>query len=52
MIEMIQDRKTAETKEERYDLFTSLLSANDDEDTFSGDKKLSTSELVGTLSGI
>lgn len=45
MIEMIQARKTAEKKEERYDLFSSLLDANEEETD--GNTKLSDSELMG-----
>lgn len=45
MEEMIQTRKGAEKKEERYDLFSSLLDANEDE--LDGKTKLSDSELMG-----
>ena len=45
MFEMVQSRRYAE-KAERYDLFSSLLeAANDDSD---GEPKLSDAELVGT----
>jgi len=47
MVEMIQHRKTLEKKEQRYDLLSSLLDANDDEDL--GVAKLSTKELFGAL---
>lgn len=47
MIEMIQARKTAEKKEERYDLFSSLLDANEEETD--GNTKLSDSELMGNI---
>ena len=43
MHEMIEARKTSEKKEERYDLFSSLLDANEEEDDL-----LSESELMGT----
>lgn len=43
---MIQSRETAEKKEERYDLFSSLLEAHSNEDG-GGEAKLTTSELVG-----
>lgn len=44
MLEMINARKTAEKKEERYDLFSSLLDASDGED---GSAKLTNQELLG-----
>jgi len=47
MVEMIQHRKTLEKKEQRYDLLSSLLDANDDEDL--GVAKLSTKELFGNI---
>ncbi|KAI0940039.1 hypothetical protein AcV5_001254 [Taiwanofungus camphoratus] len=47
MEEMIQTRKGAEKKEERYDLFSSLLDANEDE--LDGKTKLSDSELMGNI---
>ncbi|KAI0960322.1 hypothetical protein AcW1_004865 [Taiwanofungus camphoratus] len=47
MEEMIQARKGAEKKEERYDLFSSLLDANEDE--LDGKTKLSDSELMGNI---
>ncbi|KZT05609.1 cytochrome P450 [Laetiporus sulphureus 93-53] len=47
MIEMIRARKTQEKKEERYDLFSSLLDANEDESD--GTIKLSDSELMGNI---
>ena len=44
---MIQTRRHAEKKEERYDRFSSLLeAANDDSD---GEPKLADSELAGML---
>jgi len=46
MIEMIHTRNTSETKEERYDLFSSLLKANSDNE---GDAKLSTREVLGNI---
>ena len=42
---MISARRTTEKKEERYDLFTSLLEANEDE--LDGSNKLSDQELLG-----
>lgn len=44
MLEMIQSRQKATEKEERYDLFSSLLDANDLD---SGEAKLTVSELIG-----
>ena len=43
MLEMIHARKTAEKKEERYDLFSSLLDASEEED----DAALTDRELLG-----
>ena len=44
---MIVDRRTAEVKEERYDLFNVLLDANDED----GERTtLSDDELIGTIS--
>ena len=48
MADLIQDRK--EKKELRYDLFSSLLDANDDQDISEGNVKLTTRELFGELS--
>lgn len=48
MLEMIRARRTAE-KEERYDLFSSLLDANDDEDLLEGETKLTDRELLGNF---
>lgn len=45
---MIHTRNTSETKEERYDLFSSLLKANSDNE---GDAKLSTREVLGVHFG-
>ena len=47
MREMIYARRTAEKKEERYDLFSSLLEANEDE--LDGTVKLSDQELLGNM---
>ena len=44
MTVMIQQRKNAEKKQERYDLFSSLLDANDDLD-----EKLSDDNLFGNI---
>lgn len=49
MVEMIQARKASEKKEERFDLFSSLLEANDDDDISGDEVKLTTGELVGKL---
>ena len=46
MREMIESRKNAEVKEARYDLFSSLLDANEDYDDVS---KLTSEELLGAL---
>ncbi|KAK0437997.1 cytochrome P450 [Armillaria borealis] len=48
MLEMIRARRTSE-KEERYDLFSSLLDANDEEDLLGGDTTLSDQELLGNF---
>ncbi|GBE81403.1 hypothetical protein SCP_0311320 [Sparassis crispa] len=47
MVEMIRARKTSEKEEERYDLFSSLLDANEDE--LDGQTKLSDSETIGNI---
>ncbi|ESK89420.1 cytochrome p450 [Moniliophthora roreri MCA 2997] len=47
MLEMIANRRNAEKKEERYDLFSSLLDANDD--TTSGEPPLTERELIGNI---
>ena len=44
MLEMVHARKNAEKKEERYDLFSSLLYASGDEE---GSAKLTDEELLG-----
>ena len=43
-MEMCQERRTAEKKEERYDLFSSLLDNTEDED---GSANLTEDELLG-----
>ena len=48
MLAMIRERRISETKEERYDLFSALLDANDLE-VEEGEKKLLDSELIGNL---
>ncbi|PBK99829.1 cytochrome P450 [Armillaria gallica] len=48
MLEMIANRRTEE-KEERYDLFSSLLDANDDEGLMGGEAKLTDPELLGNI---
>ena len=45
MREMIDVRRTAEKKEERYDLFSSLLEASDD--NTDGLSKMTDKELLG-----
>ncbi|ETW77984.1 cytochrome P450 monooxygenase 13 [Heterobasidion irregulare TC 32-1] len=47
MMEMIRERRNSEKKEERYDLFSSLLDASDD--TSDGEVALADSELVGNI---
>lgn len=46
MLEMIEARRSGEKKEERYDLFSSLLDASEVEEV--GQTKLSDQELAGT----
>jgi len=48
MMEMIANRRNAEKKEERYDLFSSLLDANDEESP-DGEAKLTERELIGNI---
>lgn len=45
MLEMIHERRSAEKKEERYDLFSSLLDASEVEEE--GEVKLTDRELIG-----
>ena len=45
MLEMIRERRTSGKVEERYDLFSSLLDANEEEEV--GKRKLSDHELIG-----
>ncbi|THH17554.1 hypothetical protein EW146_g3278 [Bondarzewia mesenterica] len=47
VVEMIRERRTSEKKEERYDLFSSLLDAS--EDVSDGETKLADSELIGNI---
>lgn len=47
MLEMIRARMTAEKKEERYDLFSSLLDASDLDE---GEAQLTDQELLGMSS--
>ena len=49
MVDLIQDRKTAEEKEPHHNLFSRLLDANDDEGISGGEAKLSMRELLGAL---
>ena len=44
---MVEARRSAEVKEERYDLFSSLLDANEGE--LDSTAKLSNSALIGAL---
>ncbi|GJE92931.1 cytochrome P450 [Phanerochaete sordida] len=46
MLEMIQARRSSEKKEERYDLFSNLLDASEDDE---GQPKLADSELLGNI---
>jgi cytochrome P450 len=48
MDEMIAARRTAEKKEEKYDLFSSLLDASDEAET-EGESKISDAELRGNI---
>lgn len=48
MLDSIEARRTVEAKTERYDLFTNLIDANNDEDIAGDDPKLSTKELLGS----
>lgn len=48
MLELIDTRRAAEKRVVRYDLFSSLLDAND-EDGGEGDVKLTTQELLGNI---
>ena len=48
IIEMVQQRRTAEKKEERYDLLSSLLDASEAE--LDGTTKLTDGELLSTSS--
>ena len=47
---MVEARRAAKTKEERYDLFSYLLDANEDE--LDSAAKLSDSKLVGACAGV
>ena len=47
MREMIHSRRSSEKKDERYDLFSSLLDANEDESE--GQAKLTDQEMLGEL---
>ena len=50
MLEMIRSRKTSEKKEERYDLFSSLLDAS--EEGIEGEARLTEQELLGALATV
>jgi hypothetical protein len=45
MADLIQDRKASEKQEQRYDLFSGFLDANDDENL--SEAKLTRKELFG-----
>ena len=47
MLEMIEQRRRSPEKVERYDLFSSLLDAN--EEDFDGEPKLTDRDLLGKL---
>ena len=47
LAEMVEARRSAEVKEERYDLFSSLLDANEGE--LDSTAKLSNSALIGAF---
>lgn len=47
MVEMIRSRKASNQREERFDLFSNLLDANEEEDLVDGAAKLKDSELMG-----
>lgn len=49
MFEMIEARKKAEFKEQRFDLLSSLLDANEFDDGSAGDIKLADAELIGNI---
>ncbi|KAK0202482.1 cytochrome P450 [Desarmillaria ectypa] len=49
MLAMIRNRRTAAKKKEKYDLFSNLLYANDDEDLVGGETKLTDEELLGNI---
>ena len=49
MLDMIRSRRSSEKKEERYDLFSSLLNASEDADINSGETKLKDRELIGFI---
>ena len=48
MVEMINARRNAETKEERHDLFSGLLDASGDD--LNGEAGITEQELIGNLS--
>lgn len=47
MLELIEARKSAETRQERDDLFSNLLEANEDSEDRGA--KLTTEELLGNI---
>ena len=46
MLELIHERKYSEMKEDRHDLFSSLISANEGEGE--GESKLTDADLLGS----
>jgi hypothetical protein len=48
MVEMVDARRNAETKEERHDLFSGLLDASGDD--LDGNAAITEQELIGNLS--
>ncbi|OJA17863.1 hypothetical protein AZE42_05911 [Rhizopogon vesiculosus] len=48
-LQMIQERKGSQRKEDDHDLLSRLLAANDNENLSEGEVKLSGSELIGNI---
>nr|BAL05138.1 cytochrome P450 [Phanerodontia chrysosporium] len=49
MLELIQERRDAEKRDERHDLFSNLLDANDSDENGDGSVKLTDEELLGNI---
>lgn len=49
MLELIQERRNSEKRDERYDLFSSLLDANDLNEDGNGNVTLTNDELLGNI---